>query len=326
MATTLNDTGDGALLVSPKTGAVVQDVIDNATNATATTNFESGPQLLRVFDPAAHGAQTVTHPVPLEAGGSLPGSAYGRDGTLWITSERATRVNGKITHVGVQVARSADDGRTWRVLPEVPGTTTGTSTFVALGAGRAGHVGLVFYRTAAAGDPGAVPGTSRWDAVYAESTDALSKAPHWTVTTVDKGVHTGVICSTAGCVGAGRFAGDFLDTTFDAHDRPSVVWMRNRPSHPTVNEIRYTGATIPATVAPRPPAAPGPVPAPAAPGPVPAPAAPGRVPAPAAPSRVAAAQRPSGATLPITGLGAGAALVGTVLVLAGLVTRRRRPA
>lgn len=118
------------------------------------------------------------------------------------------------------------------MLPEVPGTTTGTSTFVALGAGRAGHVGLVFYRTAAAGDPGAVPGTSRWDAVYAESTDALPKAPPWTVTTVDKGVHTGVICATAGCVGAGRFAGDFLDTTFDAHDRPSVVDAQPAlPSH-----------------------------------------------------------------------------------------------
>lgn len=247
-ASTLSDPTDGALLVSPRTGAVVQDIIDNLTNLTATTNFESGPHLLRVFDPAGHGPQTLTHPVPLEAGGALPGSAYGRDGTLWVTSERATRVGGTITHVGVQVARSSDDGKTWTVLPEVPGTTTGTSTFVAVGAGRAGHVGLIFFRTKAVGDPGAVPPTSRWDAVYAESTDALSAIPHWTLTTVDRSVHTGVICATAGCIGSGRFAGDFLDTTFDAQDRPSIVWVRNKPGSATVNEIRYTGLAT-ATVA-----------------------------------------------------------------------------
>jgi len=244
VATTLNDTGDGALLISPRTGAVVQDVIDNATNVTATTNFESGPQLMRAFDPAGTGVQTATYKVPLEAGGALPGSAYGRDGTLWVTSERATRVGGKITHVAVQLARSSDDGRTWTVLPDVPGTTTGTSTFVALGAGRAGHVGLVFYRTAIAGDPGAVPASSRWDAVYAESSDALASRPHWTLTTVDKNVHTGVICATAGCIGSGRFAGDFLDTSFDADDQPAVVWMRNKPRDAAVNEIRYAGRAV----------------------------------------------------------------------------------
>ena len=250
--TSLNDTGDAPLLVSPKTGAVVQDVIDNATNVAATTNFESGPQLLRVFDPAHPGPQTVTHPAPLTAGGSLPGAAYGTDGMLYVTSEKATRVNGVITHVGVQVARSADDGVHWTVLPEVTGTTAGTSTFVALGAGRPGHVGLVYYRSSTAGDPGSVPPTTHWDAVYSETTDALDATPQWTTTVVDKDVHIGVICATAGCLGSGRFAGDFLDTTFDNLDRPSVVWMRNTPGSTTENQIRYTGAVsspLPAAVA-----------------------------------------------------------------------------
>ncbi|GAC1611133.1 MAG: hypothetical protein NVS3B26_22000 [Mycobacteriales bacterium] len=299
-ATTLNDTGDGALLVSPRTGAIGQDVIDNATNATATTNFESGPQLLRVFDPSGGGAQTVAHPVPLEAGGALPGSAYGRDGTLWVTSERATRVGGKITHVGVQVARSSDDGRTWKVLPEVPGTTTGTSTFVALGAGRAGHVGLIFYRTAAAGDPGSVPATSKWDAVYAESTDALSAAPHWTLTTVDRHVHTGVICATAGCIGSGRFAGDFLDTTFDGSDRPAVVWMRNKPGAATVNEIRYSGRGLST------------------------PAAPARAAAPASRPSASALSRPVAQALPRTGPPTSDAALALLLLGSGLALGRAR--
>jgi len=54
-------------------------------------------------------------------------------------------------------------------------------------------------------------------------------------------VHRGTICATAGCIGNGRFAGDFLDTSFDAKDRPQIVWMRNYPAtSTTVTEIRYT--------------------------------------------------------------------------------------
>lgn len=233
---------DGPLLISPKTGAVVQPIIDNLTNVTATDNFASGPAMLRVFDPSltAAPASVVTYPIPLTSGGALPGAAYGRDGTLYVTAEKAIVGNGgKIVGVGVQVARSSDDGKTWTLLPMIPGTTTGTSTFVALGAGKAGHVGLIFYRAKVAGNPDSVPGTTKWDAVFAESTDALSAHPHWKLTTVDKDVHTGIICATAGCIGAGRFAGDFLDASFDAKDRPQVVWMRNVGTAGDT-EIRYT--------------------------------------------------------------------------------------
>src|SRR4051795_7986370 len=239
-AGTLADPTDGPLLVSPKTGAVVQPIIDNNTNATATTNFESGPAVLRVYDPASvTPVALTTYPIPLTAGGALPGAAYGRDGALYVATEKAFRTGGAITDVGVQVARSTDDGKTWKLLPTLPGTTTGTSTFVAIGAGRAGHVGVVYYRAHVAGDPGAVPATTRWDAVYSETVDALAAKPHWTTTVVDNGVHTGVICATAGCIGSGRFAGDFLDTGFDAQDRPLVVWVRNKPGSTTVNEVRF---------------------------------------------------------------------------------------
>ena len=240
---TVADPTDGPLLVSPKTGAVVQPIIDNLTNATATDNFQSGPGLLRVFDPSltAAPASIVTYPIPLTSGGALPGAAYGKDGTLYVTAEKAIVGNGgKIIGVGVQVARSRDDGKTWTLLPMVPGTTTGTSTFVALGAGKASHVGLIFYRAKVAGNPDSVPATTKWDAVFAESSDALSAHPHWKLTTVDKDVHAGIICATAGCIGDGRFAGDFLDASFDAQDRPQVVWMRNVPGSTSKTEIRYT--------------------------------------------------------------------------------------
>jgi hypothetical protein len=242
-AATIADPTDGPLLVSPKTGVVVQPIIDNLTNATATDNFQSGTGVLRVFDPSATAvpADVTTYPIPLTAGGALPSAAYGRDGTLYVTAEKAILGNaGQIVGVGVQVARSRDDGKTWTVLPMIPGTTTGTSTFVALGAGKAGHIGLIFYRARIAGNPGTVPAATHWDAVYAESTDALSAHPHWKLTTVDKDVHVGTICATAGCVGNGRFAGDFLDASFDAKDRPQIVWMRNYPATSANTEIRYT--------------------------------------------------------------------------------------
>jgi hypothetical protein len=233
-AGTLADPTDGPLLVSPTSGKVVQPIIDNLTNQTATTNFESGPGLLRVYDPSA-GAPValVTHPIPLTAGGALPGAAYGKDGTLYVTSEKAVRVGSTISKVVVQVARSRDDGATWTVLPPVP--LAGISTFVALGAGKAGHVGLVFFTTKTAGDPGVVPATTVWDATYAETTNALAGAPTWTVTTLEKDVHRGVICATAGCMGSGRFAGDFLATGFDSQERPLIVYQRDRPA----TQIRF---------------------------------------------------------------------------------------
>ena len=250
-AGTLADPTDGPLLVSPKTGAVVQPIIDNLTNQTATTNFESGPAMLRVYDPASTTPVAVTtHPIPLIAGGALPGGAYGRDGTLYVATERAFRQGSKIADVGVQVARSTDDGKTWTVLPTLPATTKGTSTFVAIGAGSAGHIGVVYYHASVAGDPGAVPTTTRWDAVYAETHDALTAHPHWTTTVVDPNVHTGVICATAGCIGSGRFAGDFLDTGFDSADRPLVVWVRNHPGSTTVNDVRFTTSKADIATAP----------------------------------------------------------------------------
>ena len=240
-AGTLADPTDGPLLVSPTTGAVVQPIIDNVTNQSATTNFESGPAVLRVYDPAATTPVAVTtHPIPLVAGGALPGGAYGSDGTLYVTMERAFRQGSTITDVGVQIARSTDDGKTWTVLPTLPATTHGTSTFVAIGAGKAGHIGVVYYHATVAGDPGAVPATTHWDAVYAESHDALSAHPHWTTTVVEPRVHTGVICATAGCMGSGRFAGDFLDTGFDRFDRPLVVWVRDHPGSTTATDVRFT--------------------------------------------------------------------------------------
>ena len=75
-----------------------------------------------------------------------------------------------------------------------------------------------------------MPAKTQWDAVYAESFDALSAHPHWTLTTVDRDVHVGPICATTGCMGNGRFAGDFLDTSFDPKDRPLIVWVRDYPA------------------------------------------------------------------------------------------------
>ena len=292
-AGTLIDPTDGPLLVSPRTGKVVQPIIDNASNQSATTNFESGTALLRVYDPAATAPVAMeTHPIPLTAGGALPGAAYGKDGTLYVTSEKAVRQGTTISKVVVQVARSTDDGATWTLLPPVP--LSGTSTFVALGAGKAGHVGVVFYHSTTASDPGAAPATTVWDAVYAESTNATSAAPTWTVTTVEKDVHRSVICATAGCMGSGRFAGDFLDTSFDSNDVPLITYQRDRPK----TEVRFVTrkAVAPVVTPAKPPVK-----------------APTTTPPPA-----------SGGTLATTGLATVVPLVGLVLLVLGLRARSAR--
>jgi hypothetical protein len=173
--------------------------------------------------------------VTIGTAGNEPLIRSAPDGTLYVSA---------LQHLYV----SRDGGRHWTQSAGSPysttlngnsDTTTGTSTFVAIGAGKAGHIGLIFYRANVAGNPDSLPATTRWDAVYAESTDALSAHPHWTLTTVEKNVHSGIICATTGCTGNGRFAGDFLDTSFDAKDRPQIVWVRDNGS---ATEIRYTTA------------------------------------------------------------------------------------
>lgn len=246
----------GALIVSPTSGLVFQSYVNNATNATATNNLASGPLGLHVFNPAAASPLSAELTSPLSAPNALPSAGFTSDGVLYMASESARQNNGAAKGYQAAIARSFDQGKSWTELPPIPGTTSGTQTFTAIATGAPGHVGLVYYSTSATGDPTFMTGDT-WNAVFAESTNANSSNPTWTVQTIDPGVHTGPICSTAGCTGDNRYSGDFISATFDANQIPHLTWMKDLTpagsSTTTTTVVRYAGGLAPAISTPESP-------------------------------------------------------------------------
>ncbi len=170
---------------------------------------------------------------------ALPSGALGSDGTLWVASETANAAGGR----QVVVARSADEGLHWTKLPPVPQTAKGTATFSWVSAGRRGHVGVLYYYTPENGDPGSLT-KATWSAVWAESYDADTAQPTWTVHTLEESIHAGAVCIAASCTGNARFAGDFIGSYIDAGDDSHLSWMKDAGGQVT---IRYQ--RVPARVA-----------------------------------------------------------------------------
>jgi len=198
---------DGALLKDPKSSAVVQTV-----NASGVSVY--------VWTP---GATTPAYrSTGLPTANALPSAAFTSDGTLYVASESPTDDGGR----QVSIVRTRDLGVTWTELPPVTGTAAGTATFSAIAAGRPGDVGVLFYSTEDEGDPTALS-TSRWSVKWARSRNATSAHPTWTVTTLAKDVHKGLICAAAACTGGGRFAGDFIAASIDGTGTARVVWMND---------------------------------------------------------------------------------------------------
>src|SRR5207237_1468196 len=155
-------------------------------------------------------------PMPL----ALPSAALGKNNELWVASEEPTPAGG----VEVVLAHSTNEGVPWSKLPPVPGTTTGTATFTWVAAGSPGHVGVIFYYTSDNGAAGSLT-NSTWSVKWAETFNATSPTPTWTVTNIESAIHTGPICAAAGCSGDQRFAGDFINALIDANDVAHLTWM-----------------------------------------------------------------------------------------------------
>ncbi|MFS8085570.1 MAG: hypothetical protein ACMG6H_08065, partial [Acidobacteriota bacterium] len=91
----------------------------------------------------------------------------------------------------ISMATSADRGDHWSAPIRVsPASMTGTNIMPWIVAGDAGRADVIWYHT-----PGGNNAASRWDIHMAQSLDALSAAPSFTVNQVNENtVHTGEIC------------------------------------------------------------------------------------------------------------------------------------
>lgn len=170
---------------------------------------------------------------------ALPSASMSTDGALWVATEEANASGGR----RVAVARSIDEGQHWTKLPPVPQTATGTATFTWVAAGSPGHVGVLYYYTPENGDPGSMANAT-WSAVWAESYDANTPQPTWTVHTVEENVHRGILCIAASCTGTARFAGDFISSYIDAGDNAHLSWMREDAGLATIRYQRVPARVL----------------------------------------------------------------------------------
>jgi hypothetical protein len=215
----------GAGLLEPQTGPLLQK--SGSSNVLQITKIfgtlpQEVPELkLYVYSPNSAGSiiaavRSTGLPLPV----ALPSAALGKDGELWVATEQTNGAGG----FSVVLAHSADEGVTWSKLPPIPGTTNGTATFTWVAAGSSGHVGVIYYYTPDNVDP-TTAASSTWSVMWAESFNATSPTPTWTLTNVESNVHTGAICAAAGCSGDNRFAGDFINSLIDTNDVAHLTWM-----------------------------------------------------------------------------------------------------
>jgi len=74
--------------------------------------------------------------------------------------------------------------------------------------------------------------------MWAETFNATSPTPTWTITNVESSGHTGAICAAADCSGDNRFAGDFINALIDTNDVAHLTWM-NHDMSTGVKSVRY---------------------------------------------------------------------------------------
>jgi hypothetical protein len=216
----------GAGLLEPQTGPLLQvpgssDVLQ-ITKIFGTLPQETPELKVYVYSPNSTGSiiaavRSTGLPLPV----ALPSAALGKDGQLWVASEEPNPAGG----VEVVLAHSANQGVTWSRLPPLPGTTTGTATFTWVAAGSSGHVGVIYYYTPDNGTDTSSMSTSTWAAIWAETFNADSPTPTWSVRVVQPNVHTGAVCAASGCSGDNRFAGDFINAIIDPNDVAHLAWM-----------------------------------------------------------------------------------------------------
>ena len=222
---TWTPTALGAGLFEPQTGPLLQkpgsDNVLQITKIYGELPQETPELKVYVYSPNSTGSiisavRTSGLPIPV----ALPSAALGHDGELWVATEQTNGKGG----FSVVVAHSADEGVTWSKLPPIPGTTNGTATFTWVAAGSPGHVGVIYYYTPDNIDSASAT-NSNWSVMWAETFNATSPTPIWTIRPVELNVHTGPICAAAGCSGDQRFAGDFINAIIDQNDVAHLTWM-----------------------------------------------------------------------------------------------------
>jgi hypothetical protein len=139
----------------------------------------------------------------------------------------------------------------WSAPQAVDPGTANANVFPWLASGATGNVGIAWYTStlaAATTCPGAGSATNDpvsdncrnlWNVAYAQSSNADTATPDWTVSDVSGLVHKGPICNQGlSCPAGTRTMLDFFDVAVDSHGRPNFAYVSDTRSLNTA-DVQY---------------------------------------------------------------------------------------
>jgi hypothetical protein len=203
--------------------------------------------------------QAFTDPTNNNLSNDFPSLTIDKNGVLYaaftgsVAAPAAANGSFDTNRIFVLHATAAHDANAWSAPQAVDPGTANSNVFPWLVAGTSGNVGIAWYASTLVDSPtcpGAGTATNApvsdnchnvWHVAYAQSSNANSAAPSWTVTDASNGpIHKGPICNQGlGCATGTRTMLDFFDVALDSQGRPNIAYVSDIRSLDTA-DVQYT--------------------------------------------------------------------------------------
>src|SRR5438067_3712756 len=157
----------------------------------------------------------------------FPSAAIDSAGNLYVVWAMN---NARTNEYMVWFAASHDHGNTF-YGPFQVSQGPGAAVMPWIAAGDAGRVDIVYYATTTPVDPNIAPGTVSWNAMFAQSLNANSREPAFTISQVsDHIMHNGTICNQGLLCGSGtRTLADFFQVAIVRDGLANISYADNGP-------------------------------------------------------------------------------------------------
>jgi hypothetical protein len=200
--------------------------------ASPVTDVQNYPVFKGLFDsPATPAAPAGTTTYGSNNANIFPAGDIDSAGNIYV----AWSVNNARTNeFSIWFAASHDNGRTFYgpfPLSSGPLTADETAVFPWVAAGDNGRVDVVWYQSNTVGDPNSMPAAAEWNVMFAQSLNANSREPVFTVNKAsDHVMHKGAI-STGGLIGsADRSLLDFFEVAIGPDGLANIIYADNGSS------------------------------------------------------------------------------------------------
>jgi len=211
------------------------DAAPPITPVSPVTDVQNHPVHKGVYDSPNNPPPAVGPPVGPNYGTNnaniFPAGDIDAAGNIYVAW---TMNNSRTNEFSVWMAISRDQGKTYYgpfPVSSGPLAADETTVFPWVAAGDDGRVDIVYYKTNAVGDPNTLPSTAEWNVFFAQSLNANSREPVFTVSQVsDHVMHKGQV-STGGLIGSSdRSLLDFFEVAIGPDGLANIIYADNGSS------------------------------------------------------------------------------------------------